>query len=386
MTVYIDITQLDKGRANTGIQRVVKEFLKRAVEGERNIFYKIISYNTDTNCMELLDNREIKEFVNNIQNYKFVKKTKIDIQLIKPIETTILFELDATWNAPLKREILYPALKENGFLIFNFIYDLTPIILPDFANEITVGNFPHFLNNVYKYSDMVFCDSLSAKNDFLNYKTSFNITREIKTEVVSLGSDFFKINAPLKNQYIKELLEKKYILFVGTLEPRKNQENVLDAFEILAKKCPDLNLILIGKQGWKIEHFIQRINSHELKNKQLFWLNDVDDNTLSYFYKNAFLVTYLSKYEGYGLPITESLQYANVTITSKNSSMYEVGQDFADYIVHDSANELIETVLFYYNNPVFYNQRKEYIKLNFKTKTWDMFYNTIYPFFNYSLK
>ncbi|ABB45007.1 Glycosyl transferase, group 1 [Sulfurimonas denitrificans DSM 1251] len=382
MTIYLDITQLNKSRANTGIQRVVKEFLKRALENRENIFYKIISYNADINSMELLQNSEIREFLTDIQNYTFVKKTTIDIFSIKPTEPTILFELDATWNAPLNRALLYPILKENGFLIFNFIYDLTPIILPNFANEITAQNFPTFLNALYQHSDMVFCDSYSAKNDFLHYKESLNITREIKTEVVALGADFFKINTPLENHYIKRLLKKKYILFVGTLEPRKNQENVLDAFEILAKTHPDLNLIFIGKQGWKIEHLIQKIETHKLKDKQLFWLNDIDDNTLSHFYQNAFLVTYLSKYEGYGLPITEALQHANIVITSKNSSMHEVGQDFVHYILHDSTEELIETILFYYNNPTLYNQRRKHIKQNFKTKTWDMFYETIHPFFS----
>jgi len=127
---------------------------------------------------------------------------------------------------------------------------------------------------------------------------------------------------------------------------------------------------------------IQKIETHKLKDKQLFWLNDIDDNTLSHFYQNAFLVTYLSKYEGYGLPITEALQHANIVITSKNSSMHEVGQDFVDYILHDSTEELIETILFYYNNPTLYNQRRKHIKQNFKTKTWDMFYETIHPFFS----
>lgn len=377
MEIYIDITQLDKGRANTGIQRVVKEFLKRAVENRQNISYKIVSYNFDTNSMELLDNEEIKLFLKDVSNFHFVKKTSIDMQCIRPTQTTLLFELDATWNAPLKRDVLYPILKKNGFLICNFIYDLTPIILPDLANEVTAGNFLPFLNSIYSYSDKVFCDSISAKNDFLNQQKTLPTTREIPTKVVALGSDFSKLNTPLKESYIQELLQKKYILFVGTLEPRKNQETVLDAFEVLAQKCPELNLIFIGKQGWKIDSLIQKINTHPLKDKQLFWLNNIDDDALTHFYKNAYLVTYLSKYEGYGLPITESLQHANITITSKNSSMNEVGKDFADYIANNSQKELIDTILYYYNNPSIYHKKREYIKLNFKANTWDMFYDTL---------
>ena len=380
MTIYIDITQLEKGRANTGIQRVVKEFVKRA-SASKDVDYKIIIENEDPTEAKLIDNDEIKYFLNDIKNYKFKYKKDFDLLSLKPTSLTAFFDLDATWNIVLKREILYPLLKSNGFLIFNFIYDLIPILMPDLAHETTAKNFRSFINAVYENSDLVMFDSYSAQSDFLKIKNDFKINRNIPTRAIGLGSDFLKTNNSVENSEIINVLDKKYILFVGTIEPRKNQANVLKAFEEISEKYPDLNLVFIGKKGWKVESLIQKILTHPLKDNRLFWFDDIDDGTLSRFYQNAFIVTYLSKYEGYGLPVAESLSYGNVTVTSKNSSMYEVGKNFADYVVYDSLNELESLITLYYENKNLYTAKRDYIKDNFKATSWEQFYASISDIF-----
>jgi len=378
MTIYIDITQLEKQRVNTGIQRVVKEFLQRAMNSKQMGLYKVLIYNSKIKKMQLLQNEDVKLFLQDIENFKFTKKETIDIETIKATLPTIFFDIDSAWNAPYKREKLYPVIKNNGFLIINFIYDLIPVLLPQFVQNITIKNYKPFIKTVYKYSDMVICDSVSSQTDLLKYKQVLNISREISTKVVGLGSDFMLVNSIVEDIKIKSILETKYILFVGTLEPRKNQQEVLDAFDILAKKYADLNLVFIGMKGWKIDKLLDRINSHPLKDERLFWLNNIDDDTLYHFYQNAFIVTYLSKYEGYGLPIVESLQHGNITITSNNSSMPEVGLEYADYIEDDDLKQLVDTISTYCENKDLYNQKKQTIKENFKSLSWEQFSNLIF--------
>ncbi|MDD2449900.1 MAG: glycosyltransferase [Sulfurimonas sp.] len=380
MIIYVDITQLEKGRANTGIQRVVKEFLKRT-KSTSGIVYKIIIYNEITKNVNLLDNEEVELFLKDTQNYQFKNKTTIDIFTIKPTTLTALLDMDSNWNIELKREKLYPILKENGFKIFNFIYDLIPILLPQYAHEVTANNFESYIKAIFNHSDLVMFDSQSALNDFLKIKKEHDIQRDIPTRAIGLGSDFIKSNTEVVDIKIKNILDKKYILFVGTLEPRKNQETTLDVFTKLSEKYDDLNLVIIGRKGWKIDHLLEKIENHPLKNRRVFWLDNISDDELSHFYQNAFLVTYLSKYEGYGLPIAESLSYANITITSKNSSMYEVGRDFADYVVYDSFNELESLITLYIENQELYRLKKEAIRNSFKTTSWDQFYHSISSIF-----
>ncbi|PIF04230.1 MAG: hypothetical protein CSA86_02610 [Arcobacter sp.] len=381
MIIYIDITQLYRGRANTGIQRVVKEFLQRAIKNDKDIIYKIIVYDSTIQKMQILPNQEIELFLLDIQNYTFLKKETIEIEKIIAKENTVFFDIDSAWNAPYKRDVLYPILKNNGFLIYNFIHDLIPILMPELVHDLTVKNFDIFIKTVYKYSDLVLFNSHSSQKDFIEYKDNLEIKRYIATRTVGLGSDFLQSSIPVTNSLYQELLDKKYILFVGTIEPRKNQEEVLDAFDILAQRFPDLHLVFIGKKGWKIDSLINKIKNHSLLNKRFYWFDDIDDDTLSHFYKNAFIVTYLSKYEGYGLPIVESLQYNNITIASKNSSMYEVGRDAADYIEYNTTNEIVDIISLYCENKEIYRLKKEYIKENFVPLSWDRFEESICDIF-----
>ncbi|MEA2019905.1 MAG: glycosyltransferase [Campylobacterota bacterium] len=380
MTIYIDITNLEEKRANTGIQRVVKEFLQRAIKNTKHT-YNITIYNPEKKINQLLKNSEVKLFLENIEDYEFQFKKDLDITTIKPTAHTVFFDIDSAWNSYQRRDDLYPILKQNGFLIFNFIYDLIPLVLPSVVHKNTISSFTIFAQAVYEHTDMVFFDSASANDDFLRLKQNYT-KRDIPTRAVGLGSDFFKSDTLIVDDTIKYILSKKYILFVGTLEPRKNQEEIVDAFTILSQKYPDLNLVIIGKQGWDIESLLQKINRHPKLNKQLFWLNDIDDDTLNHFYQNAFIVTYLSKYEGYGLPIAESLNHGNITITSKNSSMYEVGHDYADYVVYNSINEIVDTISLYCEDTNLYNSKKEFIKHNYKSTSWDKFYSSLSTIFD----
>lgn len=373
VNLYLDLTGILKSRINTGIQRVLKEFLQRTVEyaSAGNLYYYFIEYNIKTQKYNVYSVLEIREFLSDIQSYSFNDPQEIDLFEKKQTEIAIFFDMDSVWNIHPKRIHLYPELKQYNFYIVNFLYDLSPILLPQYSHENTCRNFVSFLSAVYSYTDMVYFDSVSAEQDFLNIKKQLQLKREIPTRVTGLGSDFTQKSADSLVTEYQPLLEKKYILFVGTIEPRKGQEIVLNAFEELAKKYPDLNLIFIGKQGWKVEKFISRINNHALINKQFFYLDNINDEELALFYKNAWIVIYLSKHEGYGLPIAESLRYNNITIASKNSSMYEVGKNFADYIVYNSENEIIDNISLYYDNLRLYQEKKQYITDNFVADSWD---------------
>jgi len=370
MRLYVDISEFLRTRITTGIQRVIREFLQRAVADEYKI--NIIYFDIDLKRYQLLDNYEIENFLSDIKSYRFKSKRDIDI-FLEPEEERFFFDLDSVWNSCVKREELYPKLKHSGFKIVNLIYDLTPVLLPEYAKDNSRANFPSFLKAVCRHSDLLFFDSESAKNDFFRFKELEGFNRSITSKVVPLGSDFFKEGCVNSVEY-SDILKKRYILFVGTIEPRKNHALVLKAFEEIEKDYLDLNLLFIGKTGWKRDAFVKYLYTHPLKDKRVYHLSNVDDMTLELFYQNAFMVTYLSEYEGYGLPVAESLQYANITVTSKNSSMIEVGNSYADYIIENKKEELVELLLLYLNNQNIYERRKKFIKNHYSPHTWSQFY------------
>lgn len=381
MIVYIDISNYVMTRAHTGIQRVVREFLFRLNRKKHDFIYKVVFFDNKINKFKIIDDKELDLFLQDSKNYKF-KNLIEDITINDIVSNSIFFDMDGAWNNGLKRNYLYPILGANNVKIYNFIYDLVPIVLPQFSHIDTVRNFTTYLYAVYRYSDMVFFDSRSAEKDFLNVKFKIANTRNISSKVVKLGADIFITDSKISNN----LLKKKYILFVGTIEPRKDQSLLLDAFEKLSQKHLDINLIFIGRPGWNNDQLIERIKKHPLLNKRIFWPENISDEELVQFYEHAYINVYLSKHEGFGLPILESLSYGNITIASKNSSMYEVGKNFADYLEYNSFNEIYEILDLYLTDVDLYNQKKEFIKKEFKPYKWDITYNSIIDVFDNIIK
>ena len=376
MILYIDISNYVTTRSHTGIQRVVREFLYRLHSNEHTLEYKIIYFDLEAFKFRVISHDEFILFLEDTKTHEFNKDLAL-VAIDEIRDGDIFFDMDGVWNNSLKRPYLYKQLDSNNAKIFNFIYDLVPVVLPKYSHQNTVRNFMTFLYAVYRYSSVVFFDSRSAEKDFLDIKEQIHNSRNISTRVVKLGSDILQSNTlPINNSY-EYLTKTKYILFVGTLEPRKNQTLMLNVFEKLSVEYPELNMVFVGKGGWKNDTLLKRLKHHELLNNSLHWLENIDDSTLVTLYQEAFLCVYISSYEGFGLPVAESLSWGNITITSKNSSMYEVGKNFADYLRYNSFNELYETIDTYLNHSNLYTEKKAYIKENYIPYSWDMTFSSV---------
>ena len=125
-------------------------------------------------------------------------------------------------------------------------------------------------------------------------------------------------------------------LAVGSLEPRKNYETILDAFQIYFDQSPTKRrLAIAGGRGWKSDDIHARINDLERRGL-VKYEGYVEDSRLQELYSNAFGLVFLSHYEGFGLPIVEAMSQACPVITRRNSSLPEVGGSAAIYCENDS--------------------------------------------------
>ncbi|GEM_PF-796975 len=375
-TVYIDVTTLYKGRGLTGIQRVVRSLLPYFMDNTEGYDAKAIFYDDTRGKYAVFANHDMKELASSL-HYEALNPThEIEITQIK--DGDIFFDIDLVWSSKPDRRELYAMLKSNNAKVYTYIYDLTPIYQKELTHPQTQKDFPKFLEAVYEYADMVMTDSRSSEKDFLQYKMERGVDRHISTLVTGLGSDFaLKSKNDKYPKRLRKILWSKYILFVGTLEPRKDQELLFDTFKKIHKHDKKLKLVFVGRQGWSNERFITKLTQDELFNRNVFWLKDVDDYDLEKLYKKSFLNVYLSKHEGYGLPVAEALKYNRPIITSRNSSMYEVGLDFADYVQFGSENEL-ESMIRLYSNKSFYKNKVNKIKRYYGTIQWGTVYKTIH--------
>ena len=168
--------------------------------------------------------------------------------------------------------------------------------------------------------------SQSTKRDLIkHYKVNSQ-----KIAVVPHGyTKTDSINHQLPEQ-IKVKLPEKYVLYLSTIQPRKNLSRLIDAFRELKNQHPELlhKLVVVGKLGWKFEEVYKKIQDNE---DIVVFLGHVGDNDRWPIYKGAEIYVNPSLYEGFGMPLLEAFECDTPVVVANNSSFPEVGGDAAIY-------------------------------------------------------
>ena len=207
------------------------------------------------------------------------------------------------------------------------LHDLTPILFPEMHTRETNLTWKSSLKFIKNRTNIMICDSISTKNDCINL---LNI-QEKRLKVIPLAAD--EQYKPLKDKElvhdelkIEYNIDYPFILFVGTLEKRKNVPTLLKSFYKLKKSKLDHKLVIVGGKGWKYTKIFDLIAELNLQNDVIF-TDYVSDEYLVKLYNAADLFVYPSLYEGFGLPPLEAMACGCPVITSNISSLPEVVGD-----------------------------------------------------------
>ena len=144
-------------------------------------------------------------------------------------------------------------------------------------------------------------------------------------------------------------MSKPFILFVGTLQPRKNVARLLQAFSIFKKKNPKYHLVIAGKKGWMFEKIFEKVKELELEDSVIF-TGFVDDNVLGTMYKNASLFVLPGLYEGFGLPVLEAMHLGCPVATSNTGALPEIAGPAAKYFDPTNTGEMAQVMNQIVNN------------------------------------
>lgn len=233
----------------------------------------------------------------------------------------------------------------KGFKNVTIIYDLTAIFMNQFHRSETNELYKRKLWFARRFCDGIVCISNATKKDLFRYSHQFRKKKIVVgyPGINALFGNNDTSHAKVLNRYIRKLLgsikEKKYLLYYGTFEPRKNLIYLVKAFSDLKNtgEIPDdFGLVLIGGDGWGgVKEMIQRYVKENLSTS-ITVLDYVSDNYLFYLVKNAYAIVYPSLYEGFGLPVLEAMACGTPVICSNNSSLPEVGGNAVFYV--DSRN------------------------------------------------
>ncbi len=221
------------------------------------------------------------------------------------------------------------------------IHDLIFMRFPEFYKTIDRKIYRSKVKYACSSARKIIAISEQTKEDLIRF---FNVD-PAKIEVVyqSVSPVFFELKTS-ENLRLKYDLAEKFILSVGTLEPRKNQLTILKA---LHSKKIDTQIVFVGKSTSYIKRLHNFIHANNLS-RQVKFLNNIPENDLANLYKMAHLSVYISHFEGFGLPVIESMASSCPVITSNVSCLPETAGGAAIMCAPNDFNELgiqIKTLL-----------------------------------------
>ncbi len=207
------------------------------------------------------------------------------------------------------------------------VHDLSFMRVPETA----VPNLKWYLEGAVpravKRADLILADSDATRADLVEL---FGASpQRVQTLYSGVEPMFCRVTDPdaLEQTRAQYLLDKPFILSVGTIEPRKNLTRLIEAYARLPQR-KDFDLVLAGGQGWMhgdIYHAPEKFGVSD----NVRFLGFVPDRNLPALYTLATLVAYPSLYEGFGLPVLEALACGAPVVTSNTSSLPEVAGDAA---------------------------------------------------------
>lgn len=163
---------------------------------------------------------------------------------------------------------------------------------------------------------------------------------------------------------------KRYILSVGTLQPRKNFARLIEAVSLLKDK--EISLVIVGKKGWLYDEILAAPEKFGIKNRVQF-LDFVPDSALPALYKNAACFVLPSLYEGFGLPVLEAMSYDVPVVVSSTSSLPEIAGDAGIYVDPEDAANIASGITQALTEPA--KERSSRVatgKKRVKAFTWDL--------------
>ncbi|HEX7707843.1 MAG TPA: glycosyltransferase family 1 protein [Thermoanaerobaculia bacterium] len=197
------------------------------------------------------------------------------------------------------------------------IHDLTYKRFPELLQKETLENLERQMAREIAIADAVICVSESTRRDLLHF---YQID---PGRAVTVHSG---LGAPAASEPV-EGLPARYILFVSTIEPRKNLETLLDAYERLRRSGRyDGSLVVVGKVGWKAESMVRR-----LRGEGIVHLDYLRASQLATVYERAEVFAFPSIYEGFGFPLLEAMARGIPSVSAHSSSLPEIGGDAALY-------------------------------------------------------
>lgn len=319
--LFFDVSATCRNDLKTGIQRVVRAVLFELIQNPPNGFRIEPVYLSDRGGVKW-HYRYARVWTSQTLGFPCDWASDDPVDFLAG-DVMLVADFTGSYVVESENSQIFQQMRHRGVSLHFIVYDLLPILMP---NVFPPGQFrfSEWLTSVCRVADQAICISKSVANELHSFvQTSpSNRAKPMRISHFHLGANlensFPTMGFP--DNYEENLLKIRAtvsFLMVGTIEPRKAYLQAIEAFNQLWSKGTDINLIIVGKEGWThlpddmrrdIPETINFLQNHPELNRRLFWLEGISDEYLESVYAACTCLITASYGEGFGLPLIEAAQ------------------------------------------------------------------------------
>lgn len=344
--LLIDISKLHQRDAKSGIQRVVRSELRELLRNPPEGF------------------RIEPVFATHDQGYRYARRYTARFLGLGdvPLEDSPLYAAagDVFWGMDFQPEVVtrhsetLNGLRQRGVRVVFTVYDLLPLLLPEAFVDGATAVHSRWLMSLARTADCLLCISKTVAQRTREWLDTFGPSEghALKLGWSHLGADVDEQAESearprltmRQSEQLDAIVRCPSFLMVGTLEPRKAQAQALAAFDLLWSQGVEVNLVIVGEQGWLVDELAERLRSHPLRERHLFWLESIDDEMQERVYGACTCLLAVSLDEGYGLPLVEAARHELPILARDIPVFREVAGEHAHYFSTLSPQGLAQSV------------------------------------------
>lgn len=342
--LLVDVSHLAVHDAQSGIQRVVRSLLREML----------------TRVDTPFDIQPVQ--ARGDQGYTYARKftarflgldVVVEDEPVDVLAGDVFLGLDLTSGIASAHESWFQHVRRIGAKVVFVVYDLLPNLAPQYFPAGVVGAAKRWVPLVARTADQALCISRTVADELTEWVARADLEDRLtplKIDYWPLGADIDLPDAspqdvdPVHTGALKRMNERPSALMVGTIEPRKGYDAVLDAFEMLWQQGVEANLVIVGKVGWQTERTVARIRRLAASNPRMIWFDNASDALLLMAYERATGVIAASYGEGFGLPIVEARRHGKPVLARDIPVFREVADRSASFFTSDDRGKLAEQI------------------------------------------
>lgn len=282
-----------------------------------------------------------------------------------------LVVLGSPWSSPGYAGRISAFCAQHELRLALLLYDIIPLRRPEWVDYGLRLAFQEWFHSVVPLADVVLAISQATARDVERYAKQTSLTLRGRVQPIPLGTGFRPPVSALRTRRLPA--RRSFALIVATIEARKNHLLLFRIWRELTELLPMEKiptLVFAGRVGWLVQDLMQQMHNTDWLNGKIMLIDSPSDAELATLYSDCLFTLYPSFYEGWGLPVTESLAYGAPCISSNRTSLPEAGGDLAIYFDPDNLPEAVRKVREVIEDPKALQAWRARVAREFRPVSW----------------